>query len=91
MAGRNGNGGLRKRLKDHASGQIVNMFAQYLFLARAQFLRPERITHPRDAKAVCREYIRERCSLRFWSTASGAEARTLERELKSALKPSRNP
>lgn len=33
MAGRNGNGGLRNRLRDHSTGQIVNMFAQYLFLA----------------------------------------------------------
>ena len=32
MAGRNGKGGIRNRLRDHASGQIVNMFAQYLFL-----------------------------------------------------------
>ena len=35
MAGRNGRGSLRNRLKDHRSGQIVNMFAQYLFLDRA--------------------------------------------------------
>ena len=32
MAGRDGNGTLRKRLKDHSTGQVVNMFAQYLFL-----------------------------------------------------------
>jgi predicted GIY-YIG superfamily endonuclease len=91
MAGRNGSGGLRKRLKDHASGQIVNMFAQYLFLARAQFLRAERVTHPRDAKAACREYITERCAVRFRSATSGAEARALERQLKLHLKPSLNP
>ncbi|MBW2532860.1 MAG: hypothetical protein JRI55_15310, partial [Deltaproteobacteria bacterium] len=30
MSGRNGKGSLRNRLRDHASGQIVNMFAQYL-------------------------------------------------------------
>ena len=34
MAGRNGKGNLRNRLRDHCSGQIVNMFAQYLFLDR---------------------------------------------------------
>jgi excinuclease UvrABC nuclease subunit len=28
MAGRDQNGSLRRRLRDHASGQIVNMFAQ---------------------------------------------------------------
>lgn len=52
MAGRNGKGGLRNRLRDHASGQIVNMFAQYLFLARVQFLPENRIAHPRDAKSA---------------------------------------
>ena len=49
MSGRNGKGGLRNRLRDHSSGQIVNMFAQYLFLARVQFLNDRRIAHPRDA------------------------------------------
>src|SRR5262245_15034516 len=29
MAGRDGGGSLRKRLKDHSTGQVVNMFAQY--------------------------------------------------------------
>ena len=28
MSGRNGKGNLRNRLRDHRSGQIVNMFAQ---------------------------------------------------------------
>jgi predicted GIY-YIG superfamily endonuclease len=53
MSGRNGKGNLRNRLRDHRTGQIVNMFAQYLFLARVQFIPKERITHPRDAKAAC--------------------------------------
>jgi hypothetical protein len=91
MAGRNGNGGLRKRLKDHASGQIVNMFAQYLFLARAQFLTVERITHPRDAKAACKRYITERCAFRHRSTADAAEARQLEKQLRAAFRPALNP
>lgn len=34
MAGRDGAGSLRKRLKDHSTGQVVSMFAQYLFLDR---------------------------------------------------------
>jgi hypothetical protein len=46
MAGRDGGGSLRKRLKDHSSGQVVNMFAQYLFLSRVQFVAAERVTHP---------------------------------------------
>ncbi len=50
MAGRDGNGSLRRRLRDHASGQIVNMFAQYLFLSRVQFVSDERIRHPNEAK-----------------------------------------
>lgn len=43
MAGRNGRGSLRNRLRDHCSGQIVNMFAQYLFLARVQFIPVGRV------------------------------------------------
>jgi len=91
MAGRDGKGNLRSRLRDHASGQIVNMFAQYLFLARVQFTRAERITHPREAKAACRQYLLERCGFRFLVAQSGSEARDLEAELKAALKPALNP
>jgi excinuclease UvrABC nuclease subunit len=90
MAGRDGSGSLRKRLKDHASGQVVNMFAQYLFLARVQFGHTERITHPRDAKAACRAYIAERCSFRYRVLPSASEARELEAKLKRELKPALN-
>ncbi len=55
MAGRSGRGSLRNRLRDHRSGQMVNMFAQYLFLARVQFLPEERVTHPREGKALLRK------------------------------------
>src|SRR5262249_16205591 len=65
MAGRDGSGRLRKRLKDHSTGQVVNMFAQYLFLARVQFISAERTTHPRAAKSACGAYIAERCSFRY--------------------------
>ena len=90
MAGRNGRGSLRNRLRDHASGQIVNMFAQYLFLARVQFIPTERITHPRDAKSACRDYIRDRCSFRYLATDTGEDARRFENDLKARLKPSLN-
>ena len=90
MAGRNGNGGLRRRLRDHASGQIVNMFAQYLFLARAQFLQAERVTHPKDARGLCRRYIIERCGFCFLRASNSAEARRLEQELKVTLRPAFN-
>jgi excinuclease UvrABC nuclease subunit len=91
MAGRNGQGGLRNRLRDHASGQIVNMFAQYLFLARVQFLAAERITHPRNAKAACRDYIATRCSFQYRTTADKQEAWALEKKLKADLRPALNP
>ncbi len=90
MAGRDGQGSLRKRLKDHSSGQVVNMFAQYLFLARVQFLSKERITHPRQAKAACHTYIRERCSFRYSVLSDAAHARALETQLKRDLKPAFN-
>ena len=78
-------------LRDHCSGQIVNMFAQYLFLARVQFIDDKRITHPRDAKQACREYIANRCQFWFVTTESPAEARALEAALKVSLRPSLNP
>jgi hypothetical protein len=64
-------------LKDHGSGQIVNMFAQYLFLSRVQFVSEERISHPRAAKAACRTYITERLSFAFCSAGDGSEAVTV--------------
>ena len=91
MAGRNGRGGLRNRLRDHSSGQIVNMFAQYLFLARVQFTQSERIVHPAAAKKACRDYIAKRCSFRFRTTSSAADARALENALKLSLRPLLNP
>jgi hypothetical protein len=91
MAGRNGKGSLRNRLRDHRSGQIVNMFAQYLFLARVQFIAEERITHPRVAKAACRKYLEERCGFRYAPTEDGAEAWKLEEQLKATLLPALNP
>src|SRR5262245_35464699 len=90
MAGRDGGGSLRKRLKDHSSGQVVNMFAQYLFLARVQFLSVERITHPRAAKAACRAYILDRCSFRYKVVGTAAEARAREGKLKHELVPALN-
>ncbi len=91
MAGRNGKGSLRRRLADHASGQIVNMFAQYLFLDRVQFVPKERITHPRDAKAACRQYMLDRCSFCYRTASDGADARELEQHYKSTLTPTLNP
>jgi hypothetical protein len=91
MAGRDGSGSLRRRLRDHGSGQIVNMFAQYLFLARVQFTSDERIRHPQQAKAAVQAYIRERCRLRWVIAADGAEARQMERRLKRELAPALNP
>src|SRR5262245_38037810 len=90
MAGRDGGGSLRSRLKDHSTGQVVNMFAQYLFLARVQFQSEERITHPRAAKAACRAYIADRCSFRYLVVSTAAEARVLEAKLKTELSPSLN-
>ncbi len=91
MAGRNGRGSLRNRVRDHSSGQMVNMFAQYLFLDRVQFIPEKRITRPRDAKAACQEYIAERCSFRYVATPTGAEARELEGRLRREMRPSLNP
>lgn len=91
MAGRNGKGSLRKRLKDHRSGQIVNMFAQYLFLDRVQFVSEERITRPENAKIACHAYVTGRCSFRFVTTETGEQARELEQRFRVELRPTFNP
>jgi hypothetical protein len=83
MAGRDGKGSLRRRLRDHASGQIVNMFAQYLFLARVQFAHPDRIRRPNEAKAACRAYLIDRCGFAYLLAADAAEARAYESALKA--------
>ncbi len=90
MAGRNGRGSLRNRLRDHGTGQMVNMFAQYLFLGRVQFVSSTPITQPAAAKVACHDYIARRCSFRFRATADGAAARALERRLKDELNPTLN-
>ena len=91
MSGRNGKGNLRSRLRDHSSGQMVNMFAQYLFLARVQFVPRERIKHPNDAKKACHRYVVDRCSFRYVVTDDGSQARELDNRLKAELKPTLNP
>jgi hypothetical protein len=90
MAGRDRSGSLRKRLRDHSTGQVVNMFAQYLFLARVQFVGAERITHPSAAKVACRKYIVDRCSFCFREVENPKDARALEYSLKVALAPALN-
>jgi excinuclease UvrABC nuclease subunit len=90
MAGRDGGGNLRKRLKDHSTGQLVNMFSLYLFLARVQFQSTERFSHPSKAKKACQEYIADRCSFCFHVARTPAEARALEETLKRDLAPALN-
>lgn len=89
MAGRDGKGSLRRRLRDHASGQVVNMFAQYLLFDR--LLDPADLPRtPQAAGLLCRAYIRANCSARTIATATGAEARTVEQRLRADLAPSLN-
>ena len=55
MAGRNGKGSLRRRLRDHSSGQVVNMFALYLLFDGIPPLPnpPRSLT---EAKVRCRTH-----------------------------------
>jgi excinuclease UvrABC nuclease subunit len=91
MAGRDHKGSLRRRLRDHASGQIVNMFAQYLFLSRVQFASEERLKHPNAAKAACKAYLSSRCTFSYIVAQDGSEARKFEQQLKRELRPALNP
>ncbi len=89
MAGRDQKGSLRRRLRDHASGQIVNMFAQYVLFARL-LSGADVPRSPREATLKCRAYIRECCTFRTLSLDDKAEARRLEKELRQALQPTFN-
>lgn len=89
MAGRDQKGSLRRRLRDHASGQIINMFAQYLLFARL-LPNDDRPSTPREATLQCRTYIRANCTARVLSRADKSEAVSIERQLRHRLQPTFN-
>ena len=89
MAGRNGKGSLRRRLADHASGQVVNMFVQYLLFDRILPL-PEPPRSPSEAKARSRAYILQNCAFRFLPVNNRLGALRMERQLKRDLQPTFN-
>jgi excinuclease UvrABC nuclease subunit len=89
MAGRDGKGSLRRRLRDHASGQVVNMFAQYLLFSR--ILDPKDLPRsPQEAGKRCRSHIQQYCSVRVWTAPDGKEARIVEAQLREKLHPTLN-
>lgn len=89
MAGRNGNGSLRQRLRSHANGSLVNMFAQYLLFNR--ILDPADLPRsPQVAGQLCREYISKHCMARVRPTNDAAEARIVENCLRKELKTAFN-
>ncbi|MBF9058171.1 hypothetical protein HKCCSP123_03155 [Rhodobacterales bacterium HKCCSP123] len=88
MAGRDGKGSRRRRLKDHASGQVVNMFAQYLLFDRI-LTKGNPPKTPREATLRCRDYIRSNCLARYL-VAPKEDARAIEAELRSELNPTFN-
>ena len=89
MAGRNGKGSLRRRLVDHSSGQVVNMFAQYLLFDRILSL-PAPPRSPSEAKGRCRSYIHDNCGFRFLAVNGKSDAFGIERRLKRELRPTFN-
>ncbi len=89
MAGRDGKGSLRRRLRDHASGQVVNMFTQYLLFNR--ILDPADLPRsPQEAGRRCRAHIRQFCEVRVLPAADAAAARAVEVRLRSELAPTLN-
>ena len=89
MAGRNGKGSLRRRLRDHASGQIVNMFVQYLLFDRILYTA-DSPRSPSEAKIRCRTYIRQKCEFRYLAVHDKMEAFRVENHLKRELQPTFN-
>lgn len=89
MAGRDRKGSLRRRLRDHASGQVVNMFAQYLLFDR--ILDPADLPRsPQEAGQRSRAHIRQYCLTRVLPAKDAATARIIEAELCSELVPTLN-
>ena len=89
MAGRDGKGSLRRRLRDHASGQVVNMFAQYLLFDR--ILDPNDLPRsPQEAGQRCRAYIRQNCFARVLPADDAAKARVVEARLRAEIAPALN-
>ena len=89
MAGRSGKGSLRRRLRDHSSGQIVNMFVQYLLFDRILYTA-DSPRSPSEAKVRCRAYIRQKCEFRFVAVHDKMEAFRVENQLKRELQPTFN-
>lgn len=89
MAGRNGKGSLRRRLADHSSGQVVNMFVQYLLFDRILPLS-EAPRSPSEAKRRCQAYILQKCAFRFLTVNDRLEALRVERQLRGDLQPTFN-
>ena len=89
MAGRSGKGSLRRRLADHARGQVVNMFVQYLLFDRILPM-PDPPRSPRSATLKCRAYIRRNCYFRALAVEGARDAFRLEKQLKRDLDPTFN-
>lgn len=89
MAGRNGKGSLRRRLRDHSSGQIVNMFVLYLLFDRILYTA-DSPRSPNEAKIRCRAYICHECEFRFLAVQDKTEVFRLENQLKRELQPTFN-
>ena len=82
MAGRDGRGSLRRRLRDHRDGNMVNMLKQYLWFALVQHLDSEPARTPQEAARRCRAFMMSRLSFRYLTCADGAHARAVESEIK---------
>jgi len=84
MAGRDGKGSLRRRLRDDASGQVVNMFAQYLLFDR--ILDPADLPRsPQEAGRRCRAHIPQFCQVRVLPATDAAAARAVEVRMRGEL------
>ena len=57
MAGRDGKGSLRRRLRNHYTGNMMNMFKQYLWFAIVQHQQPALVSSPSEAARLCRAYV----------------------------------
>lgn len=87
MAGRNGKGSLRRRLKAHRDGNLANMLKQYLWFGIVQHRDEVPADTPAEASARCREYMMRNLAFRHRTCDDAGAARELENKLKRGESP----
>ena len=89
MAGQNRRASLRWQLLYHFSGQGIDLFTQHVLFGRI-LCQDNPPKAPKEARRLCREYIRRDYKFRFLVVSEEAAALRMHNNLKRKLKPAAN-